>query len=64
MLGYLGFRFVVEFIKPRETHVAGLSMIQTACLIGAGVCLWQLRRSRAGEAIVQREPDGTQPTHA
>jgi prolipoprotein diacylglyceryltransferase len=65
MLGYLGFRFVVEFIKPRETHVAGLSMIQTACLIGAGVCLWQLRRrTRADEAIVQPEPDATQPAHA
>jgi prolipoprotein diacylglyceryltransferase len=65
MLGYLGFRFAVEFIKPRETHVAGLSMIQTACLIGAGMCLWQLRRTRADvETIVEREPDATRPAHA
>jgi prolipoprotein diacylglyceryltransferase len=66
MLGYLGFRFVVEFIKPRETHVIGLSMIQIACLIGAGVCLWQLRRRAlvAAADIIEREPDATQPSHA
>jgi prolipoprotein diacylglyceryltransferase len=44
LIGYLGFRFVVEFIKPRETHLAGLSMIQVASLGGACVCLWQLVR--------------------
>jgi prolipoprotein diacylglyceryltransferase len=69
MLGYLAFRFVIEFIKPRETHLAGLSMIQTACLIGVGVCLWQLRRGHAAvdadiEPIVQPESDGTHAAHA
>lgn len=66
MLGYLSFRFAVEFIKPRETPLAGMSMIQAACLIGACVCLWQLRQRHrnAGEEAVQREPDGTQPAHA
>ncbi len=46
MLGYLGFRFFIEFLKPRDTPVVGLSAIQLACLAAAGVCLWQLARSR------------------
>jgi prolipoprotein diacylglyceryltransferase len=48
MLGYLGFRFAVEFIKPRFTGYLGLSAIQWACAAGAGVCgvaLWRLRRA-------------------
>jgi prolipoprotein diacylglyceryltransferase len=45
ILGYLGFRFLIEFIKPRYTipH-AGLSAIQVASLIGAGVSVVQLLR--------------------
>lgn len=31
---YLGFRFLIEFLKPRETPVAGLSAIQIASLLG------------------------------
>lgn len=31
MLGYMAFRFFVDFIKP-AAHVSGLSMIQWACL--------------------------------
>jgi len=39
-------------------------MIQLASLLGAGVCLWQLRRARVDASIIQGDPDGTQPTHA
>jgi hypothetical protein len=48
MLAYLLFRFGVEFIKPRETPIVGLSAIQLACLAGAAVCvtsLWTTRRA-------------------
>ena len=31
MLGYMSFRFLVDFLKP-AAHVAGLSVIQWACL--------------------------------
>lgn len=43
LLGYLLFRFFIEFIKPtwKPVHV---SMIQIASLIGAAVCVWQLLR--------------------
>jgi len=46
MLGYLSFRFAIEFIKPRYTGYAGLSAIQWACALGACGCLaalWRLR---------------------
>lgn len=46
MLAYLAWRFSVEFIKPREIVVAGLSAIQIASLVGAVVCaglLWKRR---------------------
>jgi len=46
MLAYLGFRFAIEFIKPRFTGYMGLSAIQWACAAGAllcGVALWRLR---------------------
>jgi len=48
MLGYLAFRFGVEFIKPRYAPYAGLSAIQMASLVGGVVCLmqlWQLRQT-------------------
>jgi prolipoprotein diacylglyceryltransferase len=35
MLGYLSFRFLVEFIKPSDKPLAGLSAIQAASLLGA-----------------------------
>jgi prolipoprotein diacylglyceryltransferase len=44
MLGYLGFRLAVEFVKPVERH-AGLSAIQWACLLGIVACvrgLWRV----------------------
>lgn len=54
MLAYLLFRFGVEFLKPRETPLAGLSAIQLACFAGAAVCaasLWVTRRASYGEAL-------------
>jgi prolipoprotein diacylglyceryltransferase len=42
MLGYFGFRFAVEFIKPREIRYAHLSAIQFACLIGIGASIYGL----------------------
>jgi len=38
LLGYLAWRFAVEFIKPRYTY-AGLSAIQMACLVGIGTVM-------------------------
>jgi prolipoprotein diacylglyceryltransferase len=43
LLGYLLFRFCIEFIKPTWKPWLGLSAIQLASLIGALICLWQLR---------------------
>jgi prolipoprotein diacylglyceryltransferase len=38
MLGYLLWRAIVEFVKPRDQIVGPLSAIQLASLLGAGVC--------------------------
>ncbi len=50
LLGYLAFRFAVEFIKPRPfTYPWGLTAIQTGALLGAGAAgyaLWRLRQAR------------------
>jgi prolipoprotein diacylglyceryltransferase len=47
--GYFAFRFLVEFIKPRETPVPGVSAIQLASAAGAVLSLASLRRiERAG----------------
>jgi prolipoprotein diacylglyceryltransferase len=51
--GYFAFRFLVEFIKPRETPVLGLSAIQLASLFGVGLSLYTLRRMIDSSA---REP--------
>ena len=54
IVGYMGWRFAVEFVKPRETLVAGLSAIQVASLVGAvvsGVLLWR-GRTRGQPGIV------------
>lgn len=45
--GYFAFRFLVEFLKPRETPLAGLSAIQFACLAGILLAVASLRRLRA-----------------
>lgn len=42
--GYFLFRFFVEFIKPRETPLLGLSAIQIASLAGAACAFVSLRR--------------------
>jgi phosphatidylglycerol:prolipoprotein diacylglycerol transferase len=42
--GYFVFRFLVEFIKPRETPLPGLSAIQLASLAGVALALRSLRR--------------------
>lgn len=41
--GYFAFRFFVEFLKPRETPLAGLSAIQFASLAGVVLSLGSLR---------------------
>lgn len=43
--GYFTFRFLVEFIKPRETPLFGLSAIQLASLFGVCLSLYTLRRT-------------------
>lgn len=45
MLGYLTYRFSVEFLKPRYHPWLGMSMIQIACLLAATACAWMLRNS-------------------
>jgi phosphatidylglycerol---prolipoprotein diacylglyceryl transferase len=42
--GYLGFRFIVEFIKPSPKGYTHLSAIQWACAVGVALCVWQLIR--------------------
>jgi phosphatidylglycerol:prolipoprotein diacylglycerol transferase len=60
MLGYVAFRFAVEFLKPRYTPAAGLSAIQLACLAGGAVCAWQLARGRGRDAPANSgESNGT-----
>ncbi|MFT3787713.1 MAG: prolipoprotein diacylglyceryl transferase [Tepidisphaeraceae bacterium] len=45
VLAYCLFRVAIEFIKPTYKPI-GVSAIQTACAMGAIVCLWQLARSK------------------
>jgi prolipoprotein diacylglyceryltransferase len=49
MLGYLSWRFLVEFIKPREIRLAGLNLsaIQIASVAGALISAWLLLRGRS-----------------
>lgn len=42
--GYFAFRFLVEFLKPRETPLVFLSAIQAASLAGVILTLTSLRR--------------------
>ncbi len=46
LLGYLLWRFAVEFIKPRYTY-GGLSAIQMACAMGVVLLIARVRRSPA-----------------
>lgn len=52
MVTYLGFRFVAELVKPRETPVLGLSAIQLACLGGMLVCACGLTHRVGPGAVV------------
>lgn len=58
MLGYLLFRFSVDFIKPREVRIAGLSAIQIAAVLGAVICVVALRQTsrKRGESGEILEP--------
>ena len=57
MIGYLAFRFMLDFIKPHYTYPFGLSTIQLACLIGLGwYCKYifdpvKLLKSNAGTSL-------------
>jgi prolipoprotein diacylglyceryltransferase len=53
--GYFVFRFAVEFLKPRETPVAGLSAIQLASLVGVVLALVFLSRLARSAEIENRE---------
>ncbi|MBD2231641.1 prolipoprotein diacylglyceryl transferase [Phormidium tenue FACHB-1052] len=44
LVGYLGFRFAVDFLKPDFQPLLGLSFIQLACLLGIAYGLRQLLR--------------------
>jgi prolipoprotein diacylglyceryltransferase len=56
MVGYLAFRFVIEFIKPDEKPWLGLSAIQLASLIGATTAAASLlRRNAPPSALAARE---------
>jgi prolipoprotein diacylglyceryltransferase len=46
LIGYFGFRFFVEFIKPSDKPLLGLSAIQATCLVAVIVCVVQLIRSK------------------
>jgi phosphatidylglycerol:prolipoprotein diacylglycerol transferase len=46
LLGYLAFRFGIEFLKPSEKPYAGLSAIQLASAAGGAMCLWSTWRMR------------------
>jgi prolipoprotein diacylglyceryltransferase len=44
MSGYLGFRFLIEFIKPRHVYFGAVSAIQIACVVGLIECVRRLVR--------------------
>src|SRR4051794_18322797 len=51
MIGYLGFRFLVEFIKPSDKPLLGLSAIQVASMIGALAAAVTMRRGRDAPSL-------------
>jgi prolipoprotein diacylglyceryltransferase len=55
---YLLFRLAVEFIKPTFRPYLGLSAIQTASLVGAAVCAWQLIRIHRVSSSPEPSPAG------
>jgi phosphatidylglycerol:prolipoprotein diacylglycerol transferase len=50
MAAYLGFRFVIEFIKTQPSPYWGLSAIQVASLLALGYCGWRLARPEVPDA--------------
>ena len=46
LIGYLQFRFAIEFIKPSWKGYAHLSAIQWASLITAGAAAWQIKTTK------------------
>jgi prolipoprotein diacylglyceryltransferase len=56
MLGYLAFRFFVEFIKPVYNPYLGMSMIQLACLACGCVVIAQLRDPRRAALPLEPQP--------
>jgi phosphatidylglycerol:prolipoprotein diacylglycerol transferase len=46
MLGYLLYRFAIEFLKPRYHPWLGLSAIQLACLLSAALCAVLIREMK------------------
>ena len=56
LAGYLGFRFLIEFIKPSWKPYFGLSAIQLVSLAGSIVCVVQLSRLRGGPKGIIHEP--------
>ncbi|QOV91557.1 prolipoprotein diacylglyceryl transferase [Humisphaera borealis] len=51
VIGYLSFRFAIEFIKPTDKTLLGLSAIQWASLLAVGWTAVQLLRKRSPQAI-------------
>ena len=51
MAAYFGFRFLVEFIKPRPFTYAGLSAIQIASLLAALYCVWAVRQLGSSQPV-------------
>lgn len=66
LAGYLSFRFAIEFIKPSDKSVLGLSAIQWACLVGTAVCGVQLARrgAKAEPTVADGQPGGSSPLAA
>jgi hypothetical protein len=64
MLAYLSWRFAVEFIKPREIRVIGLSAIQVASAVGAIVCAVMLLKKASGTAAMSSVDQAARSTVA
>jgi phosphatidylglycerol:prolipoprotein diacylglycerol transferase len=56
MLGYLSYRFAIEFIKPVYNPYAGLSLIQLASLAGIIWCIISLIRTTKAPQIPYEDP--------
>jgi prolipoprotein diacylglyceryltransferase len=52
MLWYCGWRFCVEFIKPTDKWIGGLSVIQVFSLGVCAFCVWRLWREREGRGAL------------